>query len=105
MLYIKNKSDIRYYVFNLKLLIMKNIKKKFVAFSLVIGLSMGVSLIVKTMAVKENQIWLGVGFAASKAGYSAEANLGIGVVGLAQTALWGSAAGPAGTIMGVVFGA
>lgn len=82
---------------------MKDIKKKFFAFSLIVAFSMGVSLFMKTTETKEAQVWAGVGYAASKAGVSAEANLGIGVVGIAQTALWGSAVGPAGTIMGIAF--
>lgn len=83
---------------------MMNIKKKFLVFSLIAGMSLCTSVAMKNAEVKEAQIWLSAGYAASKAGYSAEACAGIGLVGVAQTALWGSAAGPAGTIMGVTFG-
>lgn len=83
---------------------MINIKKKFLVFSLVAGMSLCASLAMKNAEAKEAQIWLGVGYAASKAGHSAEACAGVGLVGLAQATLWGSAAGPAGTIMGAAFG-
>lgn len=84
-------------------LIMMNIRKKFLVFSLITGMSLCTSAVMKNAEVKENQVWLGVGYAASKAGESAEACAGIGLVGVAQAALWGTAAGPAGTIMGVAF--
>lgn len=83
---------------------MMNIKKRLLVYSLVAGMSLCASVAMKNAEVKEAQIWLSAGYAVSKAGHSAEACAGIGLVGVAQTALWGSAAGPAGTIMGVTLG-
>lgn len=79
-------------------------KKKSLVFSLVASMPLCASVTMKNAEVKEAQIWLSVGYAASKAGHSAEACAGVGLVDVAQTTLWGSAAGPAGTIMGVSFG-
>lgn len=81
-----------------------NIKKKFIVFSLIVGMSVCTSITMKNAEIKEARVWLGVGYAATKAGESAETCAGIGLVGVAQSALWGSAAGPAGTIMGIAFG-
>lgn len=67
-------------------------------------MSLCVSVAMKNAEVKETQVWLGVGYAASKAGHSPESCVGVGLVGVAQTALWGSAAGPAGVIMSAFFG-
>lgn len=83
---------------------MMNIKKKFLVLSLIAGMSLCASVAMKNAEVEEAQTWLGVGYAASKAGHSAEACAGVGLVDVAQTALWGAAVGPAGTIMGVSFG-
>ncbi|MGP1622265.1 hypothetical protein [Prevotella heparinolytica] len=83
---------------------MMDIKKKFLVFSLIAGMSLCASVAMKNVEAKETQIWVGVGLAAAKAGHSAEACAGIGVLGVAQCALWGSAVGPAGTIMGAAFG-
>lgn len=83
---------------------MVKIRNKFLVISLIAGMSLCASVAMKNADVKDAQIWLGVGYAASKAGESPEACLGVGMVGLAQTALWGSAVGPAGAIMGAAFG-
>lgn len=83
---------------------MAGIRKKFLVLSLIAGVSLCASVAMKNAEAKEAQIWVGVGYAASKAGHSAEACAGIGLVGVAQSALWGSAAGPAGAVMGAVFG-
>lgn len=83
---------------------MVKIRNKFLVISLIAGMSLCASVAMKNADVKDAQIWLGVGYAASKAVESPEACLGVGMVGLAQTALWGSAVGPAGAIMGAAFG-
>lgn len=69
-------------IYQLNLLIMVGIRKKFLVLSLIAGVSLCASIAMKNAEAKETQIWVGV----------------------AQSALWGSAAGPAGAVMGAVFG-
>lgn len=57
-------------------------------------------------AVKDSEVWAGIGYLAAKRGASAEAGLAIGAIGIVDAAAWGfgvgMVAGPAG---GVIAGA
>jgi len=54
-------------------------------------------------AVKDGEVWAGIGYLAAKNGASAEAGLAIGAIGIIDAAAWGFGvglvAGPAGGII------
>jgi hypothetical protein len=78
---------------------------KFAALALMLGMSFGTAFLLNAKKTNEAQIWVGVAYAASEAGHSNEAVAGVGVLGVAQTTLWGMGmGGPAGAAVGAVFG-
>lgn len=58
------------------------------------------------IAVKDGEVWVGIGYIAAKNGASAEAGAAIGAIGILDAAAWGFGVGMvAGPVGGAVAGA
>ncbi len=79
--------------------------RKITAFALILGMSSGTAFLLQEKSSNESQMWVAASYAASEAGHSNGAVAGVGLVGVAQTALWGMGmGGPAGAAVGAIFG-
>lgn len=79
--------------------------RKFTAFALILGMASGAAFLFQKESSNESQMWVAAAYVASEAGHSNGAVAGVGVVGVAQTTLWGMGMGGfAGAAVGAVFG-
>ena len=88
---------------------MKKLFKKAVVLALVGVISGGSACILKEQKTQEAEAWVGIGYAATKKGAGAEAQLLVSAIGLWESSLQGAAIGSAispgvGTVVGILVG-